>query len=477
MHVERIVRGKPQPTLRRLRSIDSEDSNNSEGSNVSILPDAFDEICTLWAIKTGHHFSPDPELIAMALQTSSASDSACDWIMIDKDETPSVPPSGLATDAELDLCFICDCTGSMGQYIRAAQDNIRSIVNKISGHGAKVRFGLISYRDHPPQENTFVTQCHAFTNDLETMKRYVDTMQAHGGGDGPEAVTAALFEALSLPWRPNATKICVLIADAPPHGLEPTGDGFPNGDPDGRDPLDILRDMAVHGITVYTVGCEPALGAYQFARDFLCNVAETTGGQAVALNSAAMLADVIINGSAEELALSKLQRQVEEEVLKVQTEARRAGHDISTPASVSAALAGLQARGLTSVQMETDGRMTNSTKPCWGSVQEKKSLKAVKEDLNKLADSKSCQFMPSPLSGPGMLGGYAASAPPAALAAFGPCAPARASAKTNVLKTDLISGEQVSRIVQKAQCQNRLLWSDCEALRTRSKAECCDPAH
>ncbi len=39
---------------------------------------------------------------------------------------------------------------------------------------------------------------------------YVHTMKAHGGGDGPEAVTAALFEALSLPWRPNATKICGL---------------------------------------------------------------------------------------------------------------------------------------------------------------------------------------------------------------------------------------------------------------------------
>ena len=39
-------------------------------------------------------------------------------------------------------------------------------------------------------------------------------------------------------------------------------------------------------------GCEPALGAYRFARDFLCNAAELTGGQAVALSSAAMLADV-----------------------------------------------------------------------------------------------------------------------------------------------------------------------------------------
>ena len=95
-----------------------------------------------------------------------------------------------------------------------------------------------------------------------------------------------------------------------------TGDGFPNGDPDGHDPLDILRTMAAHGITVcldrllgerflrlcaacvrsvqkicerYSVGCEPALGSYAHARDFLCSVAEITGGQAVALSSAASL--------------------------------------------------------------------------------------------------------------------------------------------------------------------------------------------
>lgn len=102
----------------------------------------------------------------------------------------------------------------------------------------------------------------------------------------------------------------MLIADAPPHGLEPSGDGFPNGDPEGRDPLELCHAMGVENITVYTVGCEPALGHYRFARDFFCNVAEMTGGQAIALGSAQLLADVIINGSAEELALSKLQRQV-----------------------------------------------------------------------------------------------------------------------------------------------------------------------
>ena len=34
----------------------------------------------------------------------------------------------------------------------------------------EVRFALISYRDHPPQERTYVTQSHPFTEDVETMR-------------------------------------------------------------------------------------------------------------------------------------------------------------------------------------------------------------------------------------------------------------------------------------------------------------------
>eukprot|EP00435_Cladocopium_sp_Y103_P015621 s3418_g3.t2 len=328
-----------------------------------------------------------------------------------------------------------DCTGSMGSYIKAAQDNIQSIVSKIGHHGAKVRFGLISYRDHPPQEKTYVTQVHPFTEELEVMSGYVNTMKAHGGGDGPEAVTAALADAFNLPWRPNATKICVLIADAPPHGLEPSGDGFPNGDPLGRDPLEIVRNMTVHGITCYTV----------------------TGGQAVALSSAAMLADVIINGSAEELALAKLQRQ--EEVLKVQLDARKDGKDITTEASVSAAVANLHSRGFKTVQMDTDGRMENATRAHWGDVREKKSLAAVKADLGKFATvptrgsvMEHRRAMPRGGRGIGnrlmaMVGAadpYEGAAVPEAAAPV--TAPAASSASCNHLKTDLISTEQVSRI-------------------------------
>ncbi len=80
------------------------------------------------------------------------------------------------------------------------------------------------------------------------------------GGDAPEAVCCGLREALNFDYRKQSTKVVVLIADAPPHGLGGCADGFPNGCPLGHDPLAVAQQMAERGITVYTVGAEPALG-------------------------------------------------------------------------------------------------------------------------------------------------------------------------------------------------------------------------
>lgn len=82
-----------------------------------------------------------------------------------------------------------------------------------------------------------------------------------------------------MDWREYASKMIVLIADAPPHGIGEYGDGefswtwvsfflflalglllgwfcgmiwigFDDGSPDGFDPLQIVREMATKGITL-----------------------------------------------------------------------------------------------------------------------------------------------------------------------------------------------------------------------------------
>ena len=180
-----------------------------------------------------------------------------------------------------------------------------------------VRFGLVTYRDHPPEDTTFVCRAAPFTRDPAAMQRAVDAMVATGGGDGPEALADGLRAACEMAWRPEpaTTRIAVVVTDAPPHGLEPAvhgraADAFPAGCPCGTDPLAVAHAMAARGIVVYALGAEPALSGFVLARDLLRALARITGGQFVPLSSAALLADVIVGSALEELELAALLDQV-----------------------------------------------------------------------------------------------------------------------------------------------------------------------
>ena len=58
------------------------------------------------------------------------------------------------------------------------------------------------------------------------MQANLNRLSALGGGDGPEAQTAALAAALDMEWIENAVKMVVLITDSPPHGIGEDRDGF-----------------------------------------------------------------------------------------------------------------------------------------------------------------------------------------------------------------------------------------------------------
>jgi len=139
----------------------------------------------------------------------------------------------------LDLVIIHDVTGSQGPYIAKTTKRCEEIClclrrcGKLQP-GVGFRVALIAFRDHPPMDNTFVTEDFGgFTYELEDVQRNLRKLTAAGGGDIPEAVTAALARAIRLDWRPDATKVVILITDAPPHGIGDPNDKIPGGDPDG----------------------------------------------------------------------------------------------------------------------------------------------------------------------------------------------------------------------------------------------------
>ncbi|KAI0731924.1 hypothetical protein C8Q72DRAFT_182408 [Fomitopsis betulina] len=230
------------------------------------------------------------------------------------DSTPQDPGRKM-----LDLVFVQDCTGSQGSYISSATRNIEEICNHIYESGRlqnrdDLRVGLVAYRDHPPQDHTYVTKNFGFSSDISQVHSHLASLYASGGGDGPEAVTAALAEALNMAWRPYASKMVVLIADAPPHGIGEYGDGFDEGSPDGSDPLQIARQMASRGITLFFVACEPALSGYAYATDFFQALVNITSGLMLPLTTADLLTHAIVGSVLENLDMERLVREVGEAV-------------------------------------------------------------------------------------------------------------------------------------------------------------------
>ncbi|RXW19987.1 hypothetical protein EST38_g5858 [Candolleomyces aberdarensis] len=222
---------------------------------------------------------------------------------------PGANPAANSDPRPLDILFLQDATGSQGPYISSARSAIKDICEKISANTSlskgSIRFGLIAFRDHPPQDTSFVTKNFGFTSDVAKMTQNLANLIASGGGDGPEAQTAALAEALNMEWAENAVKIVVLITDAPPHGLGEVGDGFAKS-PDQNDPLDIVRQMAERGITLYVIACEPSLSRYIHAVDFYRAICQICSGRMVPLLNASQLGDYIVGSAVETIETEKL---------------------------------------------------------------------------------------------------------------------------------------------------------------------------
>ncbi len=120
--------------------------------------------------------------------------------------------------AQLDLVFLIDATGSMGDEIDKLKASVRTIANEVAQLPARpdLCFGLVAYRD---RGDAFLIRSHDFTNDLGAFQGALNQLQAGGGGDYPEAMNEALHDTVhSLSWRGNGTtRMVFLIADAPPH--------------------------------------------------------------------------------------------------------------------------------------------------------------------------------------------------------------------------------------------------------------------
>ncbi len=175
--------------------------------------------------------------------------------------------------ARLDLVFLIDATGSMGDEIDKLKASLRTIVSDIAKLPSQpdLCLGMVAYRD---KGDEFLLRSHDFTNDVNSFQSVLNALKADGGGDTPEAMNEALNDAVhNLSWRGDgATRVMILVADAPPH----LDYGGPQYDKD-------MMAALGKGIKIFSVGTSGLDKQGEFIQR---QMAQYTGGRFVFLTYA-----------------------------------------------------------------------------------------------------------------------------------------------------------------------------------------------
>jgi Mg-chelatase subunit ChlD len=177
---------------------------------------------------------------------------------------------GVGQGRPVDIVFVLDITESMQPYIDAVKQNMINFAQDLAQNHRDYRLGLVTFEDYVvsayPDCNCAYSK--TLTPDVQKFTEWVGTLHAGGGGDIPEDPLDALVYASTLPFRPDAQGIIIMITDAPPHvagdGPDRTGDsGYrlhhpdPNADVTEETGASVASKLSKNGLTLYAVAPPP----------------------------------------------------------------------------------------------------------------------------------------------------------------------------------------------------------------------------
>ena len=127
-------------------------------------------------------------------------------------------PVSCAMPDKVDIAFVVDATGSMGDEIRYLKIELLDVIEraKEQQRDYTFRLGTVFYRD---EGDDYVTKYSPLSKDINKTVDFIKMQHASGGGDTPEAVDSALDVAINtLEWTDGAVaRLLFLVLDAPPH--------------------------------------------------------------------------------------------------------------------------------------------------------------------------------------------------------------------------------------------------------------------
>jgi Mg-chelatase subunit ChlD len=170
----------------------------------------------------------------------------------------------------VDIGFLVDATGSMGDEMTFLQTEIKDIVRRVRGTepDLDIRLSVVFYRDRGDE---FITKSLPFTRSADEAVQFISGTSAGGGGDFPEDMNAGLEAMMRQSWSRDAVpQMLFVLADAPPHQ-------YPGEDYTYHE---AIADAAASGIAIFPV----AASGVDKPTEFLFRaMAVQTGGKYVFL--------------------------------------------------------------------------------------------------------------------------------------------------------------------------------------------------
>ncbi len=174
----------------------------------------------------------------------------------------------------MDIAIALDDTGSMGGAIGNIVAELPAIISQAqTASGGDLRLGYLTFKDD-------VTVVHQLNAPLAAVQASISTATASGGAGGPEASDIAKDHAVhntggfTAPWRPIATKILILITDAPPGGTDDTHTPGDAHDQRMRDAASYAKSVGIKVSDVFV----PTGGDYDGQAAILKEDADTSLG-------------------------------------------------------------------------------------------------------------------------------------------------------------------------------------------------------
>lgn len=172
----------------------------------------------------------------------------------------------------LDVLISFDTTGSVYSVLSTIRrDIVKEVKELFKLYEGNVRIGIIAHGDYCDKDNPYTIKVLDFTQDEDTICKFVKNIEPTGGGDADECYELVLNTARTvLNWRGGSKKLFIMMGDANPHGTNY---------PDNKDRLDwnneaeLLHDM---GVTVYAVHI--LANFRRSSKKFYQSVADKTGG-------------------------------------------------------------------------------------------------------------------------------------------------------------------------------------------------------